>query len=108
MGGRYENGAARRKARGAVVALWAWRPCPWCGATMDPTLTTWVDPKDGKTKRHPMSMEVDEIVPASLGGSVTDPTNLRCLHRMCNQKRGNSTRLKPPDPRQRPHGSREW
>lgn len=38
---------------------------------------------------HPLSFEVDEVVPVSKGGSPTDPANLRPAHRICNQWRGN-------------------
>lgn len=37
--------------------------------------------------RHPLSPEVDEIVPVKHGGSTTDRTNLRLAHRICNQTR---------------------
>ncbi|MDB1140183.1 HNH endonuclease [Bifidobacterium catenulatum] len=33
----------------------------------------------------PMSVEVDEIIPVSRGGSTTDPRNLEKVHRCCNQ-----------------------
>ena len=37
----------------------------------------------------PMSFEVDEIVPVSLGGSPIDPNNVQPAHRICNQRKGN-------------------
>ena len=36
----------------------------------------------------PMSFEVDEIVPVSLGGSPIDPNNVQPAHRICNQRKG--------------------
>ena len=69
-------------------------PCALCGKPIDYSLTTWVDPRDGKVKRHPMSFEVDEIVPVSKGGDPLDRDNVQPAHRICNQTRGNKT-LKP-------------
>ena len=63
--------------------------CPLCGRPIDYSLDWYVDPKDGKRKRHPMSAEIDEIVPVSKGGSPIDMENLRVVHRICNQRRGN-------------------
>ena len=40
---------------------------------------------------HPMSFEVDELVPVSLGGDPLDPANVDAAHRRCNQWRGNRT-----------------
>ena len=40
---------------------------------------------------HPMSFEVDEIRPASRGGSVIDPANVAPAHRICNERRGNKS-----------------
>lgn len=67
---------------------------------IDYSLTTYVDPRDGKTKRHPMSFELDELVPVSkywLGGYPTaqacanDYNNLDATHRCCNNWRKNKT-----------------
>ena len=74
---RYANGNARRKVR-------AWlkdqgRPCHICGGAIDYSLPA----------GHPMSFEVDEIVPVSRGGSPTDPANVAPAHRICNERRGN-------------------
>ena len=81
----------RVKARKRLLAM-APPTCPLCGRPIDYSLDWYVDPTDGKRKRHPMSPEVDEIVPISKGGSPTDMENLRVVHRVCNQKRGNGTR----------------
>ena len=105
---RRVNGYKRDMLRKRVAAMGL--PCALCGQPIDYTLTTYIDPKDGKRKRHPLSYELDEIVPISKGGSHVDPDNVQPTHRICNQKRGNKTlRRKPPDPR--PNGlpnSGEW
>lgn len=55
------------------------RPCALCGLPIDYTLKT----------PHPMSFEVDEIVPVSLGGDPCDINNCQPAHRICNQRKGN-------------------
>ena len=88
--GRYANGSARRKVR-------AWlkdqsRPCHLCGGAIDYSLPS----------GHPMSFEVDEIVPVSKGGSPIDPSNVAPAHRICNERRGNKDLESlgaPPKPR---------
>ena len=84
---RRVNGYKRDQLR-KRVASWG-LPCAICGRPIDYSLTTWVDPKDGKRKRHPMSYELDEIVPISKGGSHIDIENVQPTHRICNQRRGN-------------------
>lgn len=76
-------------------------PCKLCGKPIDYTLTTYVDPKDGRRKPHPWRFEVDHIVPISQGGDLYDPANAQAAHRICNQKKGDGTRRrkKPPPPR---------
>ncbi len=74
---RRSNGSRRDKAR-ATVRSWG-RPCAICGGAIDYALPP----------GHPMSFEVDEIVPVSLGGSPFDIGNLQPAHRRCNQWRGN-------------------
>lgn len=76
---RYANGHARRKVRAWLKAQG--RPCWLCGGPIDYSLPA----------GHPMSFEVDEIVPASRGGSVTDPSNVAPAHRICNERRGNKS-----------------
>ena len=85
-------------------------PCGICGRPIDYTLTNYTDPRDGKVKRHPLSFEVDEIVPISKGGSATDMSNLRPVHRICNQRRGNGTSAKAKRMAQKDDRkpSREW
>lgn len=69
---RYANGAARRALR-----QW-WRaqglPCQVCGREIDYSLPT----------PHPMSFEVDEIVPVSRGGDPLSKENTGPAHRCCN------------------------
>lgn len=83
---RRTNGARRNALRKRVAAQG--RPCAICGQPIDYSLTTWIDPKDGKEKRHPWSYELDEIVPVSKGGSPFDINNVQPAHRLCNQKKG--------------------
>jgi len=81
--------------------------CPICGLALD----------YGLPARTPFSVEVDELVPVSLGGDPFDQDNCRLVHRICNEKRGNrpaSFRLDPRELRARrgaaaelPH-SQEW
>ena len=81
---RYANGNERRKLR-----LWLkaqGRPCWICRAlgrdgTIDYSLPA----------GHPLSFEVDELVPVSLGGDPLDRQNVEAAHRACNQWRGNKT-----------------
>lgn len=73
---RYANGAARRKVRAWLKAQG--RPCHICGRTIDYSLPA----------GHPMSFEVDEIVPVSKGGSPIDRSNVAPAHRICNERRG--------------------
>ena len=95
---RRVNGYKRDMLRKRVAALGL--PCALCGQPIDYTLTTYIDPKDGKRKRHPLSYELDEIVPISKGGSHVDIDNVQPTHRICNQKRGNRMlHRKPPEPR---------
>lgn len=104
---RRANGARRDALRKRVAAMGL--PCHICGLPIDYSLTTYVDPTDGKTKRHPMSFELDELVPVSKGGNPLDISNVAPAHRICNQKRGNKTLRNPPEPTaDRLPKSREW
>lgn len=77
--------------------------CAICGQPIDLTLPqTFIDPKDGKRKRAPWSLECDEIIPVSRGGSPVDADNIRPTHRVCNQRRGNGVTHAPKSP-QVPH-----
>lgn len=53
------------------------------------------DPRTGRTRPHPMSFVVDEIVPVSRGGDPLDPANTRPAHWICNARRGDGTRRGP-------------
>lgn len=104
---RRANGARRDALRKRVAAMGL--PCHLCGLPIDYSLTTYTDPTDGKTKRHPMSFELDELLPVSKGGSPFDMSNVAPAHRICNQKRGNKTLRKAPKPTpERLPKSREW
>ena len=100
--GRYSNGAARRKLRAWLASQGL--PCHLCGLPIDYSLGWYVDPRDGRRKRHPLSFEVDEIVPVSKGGSPVDRANVAPAHRICNEWRGDMdvhearrrARLRPP------------
>ena len=74
---RYSNGNARRKLRARVKA--EGRECAICGRPIDYTLPA----------GHPLSYELDEIVPFSLGGSAIDYANVQATHRICNQQKSN-------------------
>lgn len=104
---RRANGSKRTALRKRVAAMGL--PCHICGKPIDYSLTTWTDPKDGRTKRHPMSYELDELIPVSKGGSPFEFDNVRPAHRICNQRRGNRTSLPTADeaPERLPR-SRAW
>lgn len=74
---RYSNGTARRKLRARVKA--EGRACALCGQPIDYNLPA----------GHPLSYELDEIVPFSLGGSAIDYANVQPTHRICNQRKSN-------------------
>lgn len=54
-------------------------PCHICGMPIDPELPA----------GHPLSFELDEIVPVSKGGRADVMENVASSHRCCNQWRGN-------------------
>jgi 5-methylcytosine-specific restriction endonuclease McrA len=74
---RYANGAKRRAIRQWVLSTQD--ICGICGQPVDKTLKT----------PHPMSPEVDEIIPISKGGSPYERSNVQLAHRICNQRKGN-------------------
>ena len=90
---------ARVKVRKRLLAM-APPICPLCGREIDYSLRTWQDPKDGKVKPHPMSPEIDEIIPVSKGGSPIDMDNLQVVHRVCNQRKRDH--VGTPTPKQLP------
>lgn len=73
---RNANGNARRKLRARVRALGL--PCAICGKPIDYSLPA----------GHPMSYELDEIVPVSKGGDPLDMLNVQPSHRVCNERKG--------------------
>ena len=81
---RYKNGAARRRLRARLKARRD--PCWICQAFGRPSEIDYSLPA-----RHPMSFEVDELVPVSRGGSPTDIGNVAAAHRICNEWRGNKS-----------------
>lgn len=87
---RSKNGAARRNLRARFKAIGL--PCALCGRPIDYSLSWYIDPRDGKRKKHPMSFELDDILPVALGGNPFDINNLQPAHRICNQKRGAGTK----------------
>ena len=106
---RVSNGAARRALRKRVASMGL--PCALCGQSIDYSLPS----------GHPLSFELDEIVPvsrykeggyASATACALDPRNVRPVHRqrICNQKRGNGLRKSKGEKReQKPlKHSRAW
>ncbi len=87
--GRYQNGAARRKCKARHIAAEGPIPiCPLCGKPIDLTLKT----------PHPLSCELDEIIPYSRGGSPTsyDNTQLYTQNLQPKEKRQNNQHHRPP------------
>lgn len=74
---RRANGSRRTSLRKRVAA--EGEPCHLCGKPIDYSLPS----------GHPMSFELDEIVPVSKGGDPFRRDNVAPAHRMCNQRRGN-------------------
>lgn len=88
MGGRnprVSNGHRRRELRRRVLAEET--HCGICGQVVDKSLRLGPDGNP-----HPLSAEVDEILPVSRGGSPYERENCRLTHRICNQKRGDGRR----------------
>lgn len=70
---RRANGWRRDRLRRRVLA--AYDTCAICGRPVDKTLKT----------PHPLSPEVDELVPVSRGGDPLSFANCRLVHRRCNR-----------------------
>ena len=83
-GSRYQNGAARRRARARLKARHD--PCWICEAFGRNAAIDYDLPAG-----HPMSFEVDELIPVSKGGSPIEMGNLAATHRYCNEWRGNKS-----------------
>lgn len=75
--GYYSNGSRARKLRARWRAIGA--PCALCGKPIDYDLPA----------RHPMSFELDHIVPQSRGGDPWAWDNTQPAHRICNQRKSN-------------------
>ena len=93
---RYSNGARRRAIRARWRAMG--EPCRLCGRPIDYSLPA----------GHPMSFEVDEIVPVSKGGDPLDFANTQPAHRICNQRKGNGIVRKGKPPKRGLPTSRDW
>ena len=97
---RTANGTARRSVRAWLRAQG--RPCAICGQPIDYSLPP----------GHPLSFEVDEIIPVSLGGSPVDRANVQPAHRICNQRKGNRIGWRPdavgPRPLVPPRPTTDW
>ncbi len=99
---RYANGHRRRQLRKRILAEEYY--CHICHGAVDKTLKV-----DSDGKPHPLSAEVDEIIPISLGGSPLDRNNCRLAHRICNQQKGNKILPTKPEPVEVPYPlSRGW
>ncbi|MDR1954297.1 MAG: HNH endonuclease [Clostridiales Family XIII bacterium] len=72
---RYANTQKRTQIRKWLLATQDY--CALCGKPIDKTLKT----------PHPMSAEVDEIIPISKGGSPIARDNVQLVHRRCNQRK---------------------
>ena len=81
---RYSNGNARRKLRNRLKA--EGRGCWICRAFGRPDRIDYELPA-----RHPLSFEVDELIPVSKGGSPIDYLNVDAAHRCCNEWRRDKT-----------------
>lgn len=80
--------------------------CALCGKQIDKSLGKYKD-ELGNVHFHPYSPEVDEIIPISKGGSPYDRDNVQLVHRICNQRKGNSLTIA--NPRKAPlPTSRDW
>lgn len=86
---RRANGNLRTKLRNRMASRGL--PCALCGESIDYSLPA----------GHPMSYELDEILPVSRweeGGYISaeqcalDPDNHQPAHRICNQRKGNGLR----------------
>lgn len=91
---RYQNGHRRRMLRKRV--LYAYDTCALCGKPVDKSLPA----------GHPMSAEIDEIIPVSKGGDPLDWNNVQLAHRCCNRQKSNH--ITPLNRNMEIQTSREW
>ena len=87
---RREALRARLKAEG--------NPCHICGRAIDYSLPA----------GHPLSFEVDEVVPIKHGGDPLSYENCKASHRICNQKKGAKLDWRTMRVPVAPSCSREW
>ena len=66
-------------------------PCHICKRPIDYDLGWYIDPRDGRSKKHPYSFEWDHDVPHSQGGDDSWENALPA-HRICNQRKGDGKR----------------
>ena len=93
---RYANGHRRRAIRDRWRSIGA--PCALCGKPIDYSLPA----------GHPMSFEVDEVVPVGKGGDPLDFGNTQPCHRLCNQGKGEGGAGPSPPTRAGLPTSRDW
>jgi 5-methylcytosine-specific restriction endonuclease McrA len=78
---RTVNGTRYRRLRKHLLAVED--ICCICGGHIDKSLKT----------PHPMSAEVEHLVPISKGGAIYAHDNCGVAHRICNQRKGNKMTL---------------
>lgn len=78
---RRGKGRAYRRDKLRQRVLATYETCAICGQPIDKTLRF----------PHPMSPEVDEIIPVSRGGDPLDWKNVQLTHRCCNQMKSNKS-----------------
>ncbi len=91
------NGHRRRQLRARVLSEET--DCALCDTRVDKTLTMQWGRHGPKCPGgecagcipHPMRAEVDEDIPRSRGGSPTERSNCRLMHRECNRWKSNLT-----------------
>jgi len=75
--------------------------CALCGGIVDKTLAMY----------HPMSAEIDHIIPVSKGGDPVALENMQLTHRKCNRAKSDklpSARVKETEPGVEPEGWLSW
>ena len=75
--------------------------CHICGGVVDKTLPQY----------HPMSAEIDHIIPVSKGGDPISHENLRLTHRKCNREKSDklpSVRIKETELGVEPESWLDW
>lgn len=83
-----------KNLRRQVIATASVCSAPDCGLPLHPELR-WPDP---------LSTVVDHVVARANGGATFDPTNLRAMHKRCNERKG----MGPPATPQVPPTTRHW